>query len=84
MSCGMQVPGTGLLCGFTGRWAGAAAPYVMWNVSTWGRPIVFLSWALGWSIGTICHVECKYLGQAYCVVVLGLGLEQQHHMSCGM
>ena len=26
----------------------------------------------------------KYLGQAYCVLVLGLGLEQQHHMSCGM
>ena len=25
----------------------------------------------------------KYLGQAYCVLVLGLGLEPQHHMSCG-
>ena len=43
---------------------------------------MFLYWALGWSSSTICHVECKYLGQAYCVLVLGL--EQQHHMSCGM
>ena len=25
----------------------------------------------------------RYLGQAYCVLVLGLGLEPQHHMSCG-
>ncbi|KAL4237778.1 hypothetical protein ACF0H5_002490 [Mactra antiquata] len=26
----------------------------------------------------------KYLGQAYCVLVLGLGLEDEHHMICGM
>ncbi|XP_060559828.1 protein phosphatase 1 regulatory subunit 36-like [Ruditapes philippinarum] len=26
----------------------------------------------------------KYLGRAYCVLVLGLGLEEQHHMSCGI
>ena len=25
----------------------------------------------------------KQLGQAYCILVLGLGLEQQHHMACG-
>lgn len=25
-----------------------------------------------------------YLGQAYCVLVLGLGLEDQHHMACGL
>ena len=26
----------------------------------------------------------KQLGRAYCVLVLGIGLDSQHHMSCGM
>jgi hypothetical protein len=26
----------------------------------------------------------KCLGQSYCVLVLGVGLEGQHHMACGM
>ncbi|ESO93616.1 hypothetical protein LOTGIDRAFT_203973 [Lottia gigantea] len=29
-------------------------------------------------------VAQKLLGRAYCILVLGLGLEKQHHMSCGM
>lgn len=26
----------------------------------------------------------KFLGQSYCVLVLGLGLDDQHHMACGL
>ncbi|KAH3858853.1 hypothetical protein DPMN_101494 [Dreissena polymorpha] len=26
----------------------------------------------------------KYLGQTYCVLVLGLGLQDEHHMQCGV
>ncbi|XP_005099837.1 protein phosphatase 1 regulatory subunit 36 [Aplysia californica] len=29
-------------------------------------------------------VAQKLLGRAYCILVLGLGLEEQHHMECGM
>ncbi|CAK8696828.1 unnamed protein product [Clavelina lepadiformis] len=28
-------------------------------------------------------VTKKHLGQAYCVLLLGIGLEKQHHMGCG-
>ena len=28
-------------------------------------------------------VAQKLLGRAYCILVLGLGLEEQHHMECG-
>ncbi|XP_055956865.1 protein phosphatase 1 regulatory subunit 36 [Patella vulgata] len=29
-------------------------------------------------------VAQKLLGRSYCILVLGLGLEKQHHMSCGL
>ena len=28
-------------------------------------------------------VAQKLLGRAYCILVLGLGLDEQHHMECG-
>merc|ERR1712108_62554 len=33
-----------------------------------------------------CERMCvaqKLLGRAYCILVLGLGLDEQHHMECG-
>jgi len=29
------------------------------------------------------EIAQQYLGQAYCVLVLGIGMQHQHHMSCG-
>ena len=28
-------------------------------------------------------ISQKILGQSYCVLVLGIGLEHNHHMACG-
>ena len=30
------------------------------------------------------EVAQKLLGRSYCILVLGLGMEKQHHMECGV
>ena len=39
--------------------------------------------ALADSIEKLALAE-RYLGRAYCILVLGLGLESEHHMACGL
>ena len=29
------------------------------------------------------EVAQKVLGQAYCILILGIGIDEQHHMACG-
>ncbi|XP_052768940.1 protein phosphatase 1 regulatory subunit 36-like [Mya arenaria] len=53
------------------------------NISTYIEPSLSEKQALADSIEKLKAAE-KYLGQAYCVLVLGLGLEDEHHMACGM
>lgn len=53
------------------------------NTSTYIEPSLSEKKAYADSLVKLEEAQ-KYLGQAYCVLVLGLGLEQQHHMSCGL
>lgn len=53
------------------------------NTSTYIEPSLSEKKAYADSLVKLEEAQ-KYLGQAYCVLVLGLGLEPQHHMSCGM
>lgn len=52
------------------------------NISTYIEPSLSEKQAYADSLVKLEEAQ-KYLGQAYCVLVLGLGLEPQHHMSCG-
>ncbi|XP_053373558.1 protein phosphatase 1 regulatory subunit 36-like isoform X2 [Mercenaria mercenaria] len=53
------------------------------NISTYIEPSLSEKQAYADSLVKLQAAE-KYLGRAYCVLVLGLGLEEQHHMSCGL
>lgn len=53
------------------------------NISTYIEPSLSEKQAYADSLVKLQAAE-KYLGRAYCVLVLGLGLEEQHHMSCGI
>lgn len=53
------------------------------NISTYIEPSLSEKKAYADSLVKLQAAE-RYLGQAYCVLVLGLGLEEQHHMSCGL
>ncbi|XP_060559835.1 protein phosphatase 1 regulatory subunit 36-like [Ruditapes philippinarum] len=54
-----------------------------WDGLTDGEPSLSEKQAYADSLVKLQAAE-KYLGRAYCVLVLGLGLEEQHHMSCGI